>query len=239
MEDGASITSMMGKGGEATQLGGTTMERVQDISGVVMNPGGADAPYFEGSVYLVHNGNRQQVSPTACYYEECEPGEWEFHTSLVLDSGANTLKVVVEDEDGFAAYSSPTYNVNAEIPPRDITVTLTWETDMNDVDLHIWGPGDSHAWYSSLEGIPGGHLDLDDTDGYGPETFTMENAAPGEYVVKVRYYDAHGVTSNVPVTVRVSLNEGAPQAYTHVFTAEQANQDDTSNDWLVTTFTMD
>lgn len=234
---GATVSGLTDRSGTQTMNGGTTGERVQTVSGTVMNPAGADASEFGGKVYIVHNGNRQQVTPAQCY-EGCQPGEWTYSGDLVLDSGSNNIQVVVEDTSGSQVHSSSTFSVNADIPPRDITVTLTWETDGNDVDLHVYDPQGNHAWYSSLGGIPGGNLDLDDTNGFGPETFTMEQATPGTYTVKVRYYSTHGVESSVPATVRVSLNEGPFQTYTHVFTAEQANADDPSNDWTVTTFTM-
>ncbi|NYZ61037.1 DUF2135 domain-containing protein [Candidatus Micrarchaeota archaeon] len=235
---GASVTHITDRSGTVTDNGGTTDQRVQTVAGRVMNPAGADASTFDGSVFVVHNGNRQQVTPTPCTLGDCQPGEWEFTTDLVLNSGSNNIQVVVEDSGGSQAGSSSTFNVNANIPARDITATLTWDTNGNDVDMHVYDPQGNHAYYSSKQGIPSADLDLDDIDGYGPETFTMQDAIPGDYTIKVRYYDAKGVTSNVPVTVRLSLNEGTPQVFTHTFTAEQANYDDATNDWTVTTFTM-
>jgi len=236
--NGATVSGITDRNGLVTLSGGSTDQRVQAISGRVMNPAGTDATEFGGSVFIVHNGDRQQVTPVACYESDCKPGEWSYSGDTVLTSGTNTIQAVVEDADGNQVYSSPTFTVNADIPPRDITVTLTWDTDGNDVDLHVYDPQGNEAWYSDLEGIPGGSLDLDDTDGYGPETFTMEQATAGTYTVKVRYFSTHGVAGNVPVTVRVSLNEGTPSVYTHTFTPEQANSDDPSNDWTVTTFTV-
>lgn len=235
---GATVGGITDRNGVTTLSGGTTDQRVQTIEGRVMNPAGADVDTFGGRVFIVHNGDRQQVTPTTCYAEDCQPGEWSYSGDTVLNSGTNTIQTVVEDESGNQVYSSSTFTVNADIPPRDITTTLTWETDGNDVDLHIYDPQGNHAYYASLSGIPGGSLDLDDTDGFGPETFTMEQATAGTYTVKVRYYSTHGVTANVPVTVRVSLNEGTPTVYTHTFTPEQANYDDDTNDWTVTTFTV-
>jgi len=235
---GASVTHITDRSGTVTDNGGTTDQRVQTVAGRVMNPAGADASTFDGSVFVVHNGNRQQVTPTPCTMGDCQPGEWEFTTDLVLNSGSNNIQVVVEDSGGSQVGSSSTFNVNANIPARDLTITLTWATDLNDVDMHIYDPSGNEAYYRSLGGIPGGNLDLDDTNGFGPETFTMESATPGEWTVKVRYYSTHGVTSEVPVTVRVSKHEGTPEVFYHTFTAEQANSDDTTNDWTVTTFTM-
>ncbi len=235
---GASVTQLTDRSGAATLAGGTTDQRVQTVSGRAMNPAGADASTFEGNVFVVHNGNRQQVTPTPCTASDCLPGEWIFTTDLVLNSGSNNIQVVVEDLSGNQVGSSGVFNVNANIPARDLTITLTWATDGNDVDMHVFDPSGNEAYYRNLGGIPGGSLDLDDTNGFGPETFTAESAAPGQWTVKVRYYSTHGVESGVPVTVRVSKHEGTPEVFTHTFTADQANSDDPSNDWVAATFTM-
>ncbi len=235
---GATVTQLTDRSGTVTNNGGTTDQRVQTVSGRVMNPGGEEASTFDGNVFVVHNGNRQQVMPTPCTSSDCQPGEWVFNTDLVLNSGSNNIQVVVEDSTGSQVGSSSTFNVNANIPARDLTIILTWATNENDVDLHVYDPNGNEAWYRALTGIPGGSLDLDDTDGYGPETFTVEQATPGQWTVKVRYYATHGVTSDVPATVTVSKHEGTPEVFTHTFTADQANGDDPTNDWTVTTFTM-
>lgn len=49
-----------------------------------------------------------------------------------------------------------------------ITVTLTWDANP-DVDLHIFEP-QRHVYYASRIGY-NGYLDLDDTNGYGPEHY--------------------------------------------------------------------
>ena len=128
--------------------------------------------------------------------------------------------------------------VDADIPARDITVTLTWDTDRTDIDMHVYDPEGNHAWYHALTGIPGGSLDIDDTDGFGPETFTMETATPGEWVVKVRYYNDHGVSTPTTAHVKVVEHEQTTQTFDHTFTVDQAQQDNSDNDWEVIRFNM-
>lgn len=227
-----SISGMESRGGETTLDGGTTTERVQTVFGTVSDPDPSTPDVFDGKVVLERNGESQYVTP------EWDGEEWSFENDMVLTHGTNSIRVHVEDEYGNEIGGSETYRVTADIPPRDITVTLTWDTDRTDIDLHVFNPGGEHAWYRSKEGISGGFLDVDDTDGYGPETFTMESATPGEWAVKVRYYDTHGVQSATTATVRVTLHEGSQQVYTHTFTSGQANRDDPSNDWEVARFTM-
>ena len=50
--------------------------------------------------------------------------------------------------------------------------TLTWNTDNTDVDLHVWDANGAHAWFADPVGIPGASLSDDNTQGFGPETFT-------------------------------------------------------------------
>ncbi|MCP4661231.1 MAG: tetratricopeptide repeat protein [bacterium] len=50
---------------------------------------------------------------------------------------------------------------------------LTWETDANDVDLHVHDGRGGHAWYDQRTLPSGGELYADVTTGYGPECFTI------------------------------------------------------------------
>jgi tetratricopeptide (TPR) repeat protein len=66
---------------------------------------------------------------------------------------------------------------------------LTWETDANDVDFHIYDGQGGHASYRSKSLSSGGTLFADVTNGYGPECF----AIPGEasafpYRLVIHYY---------------------------------------------------
>lgn len=230
----AFITGVEGKNtGTEVSNGGTTTDRVQSVYGTVQNPSGADASTFGGKVVLEMNGEKQYVTPV-----KSSNGTWTFRGDLVIRRGTNNLVVRVEDSSGNTVSESDPFVIIGNLPQRKIEVVLTWNTDDNDVDMHVFSPSNKHAWYSSLGGIPGCNLDLDDTDGYGPETFVCENATveSGQWTVKVRYYSTHGVETPVTATVRVRLNEGSTQTYTHTFTEDQANRDNADNDWTVLTF---
>jgi hypothetical protein len=73
-----------------------------------------------------------------------------------------------------------------------VRFVLTWETDANDVDLHVWDRHHNHAFYSQKTLPSGGELYADVTTGYGPECFTVRE--PGErdaspYRLAVHYYN--------------------------------------------------
>lgn len=66
---------------------------------------------------------------------------------------------------------------------------LNWETDANDVDLHVYDAKGGHAYYSNRVLGSGGQLYADVTTGYGPECFALtgkRRAAP--YRVLAHYY---------------------------------------------------
>jgi hypothetical protein len=68
---------------------------------------------------------------------------------------------------------------------------LTWETDANDVDLHVRDTSGEEAFYSHPTLASGGQLVADVTTGYGPECFTVrlpKNRRSHAYSVRAHYY---------------------------------------------------
>ncbi len=67
---------------------------------------------------------------------------------------------------------------------------LTWETDANDVDFHIYD-ATGHAYYGHKKLASGGELYADITTGYGPECFTIR-LPPSKrsplYTLQANYY---------------------------------------------------
>ncbi|MEM7456805.1 MAG: hypothetical protein AAF456_20850 [Planctomycetota bacterium] len=88
----------------------------------------------------------------------------------------------------FAAARMRTLTENLDVRPRDLVVTMMWNTDNSDVDLHIIEPSGEECFYQHQQTRSGGLLSRDITDGYGPEMFTLTNAPEGDYQVLVNYY---------------------------------------------------
>ncbi|NUP06948.1 MAG: AgmX/PglI C-terminal domain-containing protein [Polyangiaceae bacterium] len=68
---------------------------------------------------------------------------------------------------------------------------LVWETDTNDVDLHVTDAKGEHAYYSHPRLESGGVMGPDVTNGYGPEAFSVLNDAGAfafPYNLKVHYF---------------------------------------------------
>jgi hypothetical protein len=87
---------------------------------------------------------------------------------------------------------------------------LTWETDANDVDLHIYDRKGGHAYYNQKALPSGGTLYEDVTTGYGPECFTVrapEGKGAAPYHLKVHYY-SRGPMGYGMGTVQVVWHDG-------------------------------
>ncbi|MEN8218159.1 MAG: hypothetical protein ABFS56_17670 [Pseudomonadota bacterium] len=123
-------------------------------------------------------------------------------------------------------YLSPYYDIRPEVingikqqlsqlkePPQvvksgSVTVTLTWNLEnKNDVDLHIFEPDQTHVYYSSKTGNSG-YLDVDNTNGFGPEHYytDCQKLQIGEYLVGIKYYsDSSTPAREVTATVTISI----------------------------------
>jgi Carboxypeptidase regulatory-like domain/Uncharacterized protein conserved in bacteria (DUF2135) len=103
----------------------------------------------------------------------------------------------------------------------DIRVTLTWDGGpYTDVDLHFIDPNGERCYYSNSVTALGAELDVDDTDGYGPENIIMEpgEAIPGTYYVEVNYYSDEGWTGQpIYATVTITVHEGSANEVRQTF----------------------
>lgn len=105
-----------------------------------------------------------------------------------------------EDESPLAPPTTGTVTLEG----GDVHVTLSWD-NATDVDLFVTDPFGEEISFLNPSSNSGGQLDVDDSDGYGPENiFWPAGAAPfGQYSVKVVYYSNYGRgPSNYLVTVR-------------------------------------
>jgi hypothetical protein len=111
---------------------------------------------------------------------------------------ASVLQILTEDNLIIGSYllvhaSSQRDYVRARLrgtPPRHASVrfVLSWETDANDVDLHVWDRSDDHAFYKKRDLPSGGGLLDDITDGFGPEMFEVDDPDAFPYRLGVHYY---------------------------------------------------
>jgi hypothetical protein len=72
---------------------------------------------------------------------------------------------------------------------RSTRFVLSWETDANDVDLHVHDGTGHHAYYQRPKLGSGGELYADATSGYGPECFTIAGRPRAfPYRLRAHYY---------------------------------------------------
>lgn len=125
-------------------------------------------------------------------------------------AGEFPVAITATDDDGQTA--TCTTLVRA-IVDEGLRIEMFWNTPRTDMDLHLLNPS-ATAWFNAndcyyancprgLMWPPDGaendpSLDLDDTDGFGPENINIEEPAPGTYRVGVHAFSGDG-----GVTVRI------------------------------------
>jgi uncharacterized protein YfaP (DUF2135 family) len=137
----------------------------------------------------------------------------EFDLSLVLSPGVNVIEVAATNAAGEGRAKVSLF---AKVPKVDLRVVLSWDTDETDLDLHVVEPSGEEAWYQHKETASGGSLDVDVTNGYGPEIYTQANAQAGTYTVLVDYFSDRG-HAQTEVKVDVLLHEGTDREERHSF----------------------
>ena len=94
-----------------------------------------------------------------------------------------------------------------DIGQADLVVTITWNTDATDVDLHVVEPSGEEVFFSHTTSQSGGRLTRDVTQGYGPEMYVLRDAPKGTYQVDAVYFASDQNRASVRSKVGVTLIE--------------------------------
>ena len=116
-------------------------------------------------------------------------------------------------EDTFTILMTP------QLAGDEMRIILDWGASPNDEDSHLFTPSGEQVCYYNKE-IYGANLDIDDMDGYGPETVTITNLQRGVYKYYVADY-THCSSNEVRstalsesgATVRVYTNRGLEKTF--------------------------
>ncbi len=114
--------------------------------------------------------------------------------------------------------SAPAFAQGTNLGTGDLQVTLTWDTDFSDVDLYVLEPDGTWVYYANDVG-PTASLDVDDTEGFGPENIFVPpgNAANGTYSAAIDMFSLDGITTDTNCTIRVTTFDGAPSEQQQTF----------------------
>ncbi len=77
------------------------------------------------------------------------------------------------------------------LKPGEIRIVLLWGQNIPDLDLHLYITEKNgkkiHVWHKNRK-TPTATLDVDNRNGYGPETITIKNPNPGDYLIVAHAY---------------------------------------------------
>ncbi len=156
------------------------------------------------------------------YFEIPLAGQWEprfgdLRTIVVLDY-LRFLRGIVQKPGndhlrGYAAARLATLQQEARLDRADVVVSITWNTDATDVDLHVIEPSGEECFYQHRHTRSGGELTQDVTQGYGPEMYVMRKAPAGTYNVFAHYFasDRNRASARTKVYVTVIENWGTAE----------------------------
>jgi len=87
----------------------------------------------------------------------------------------------------------------------DLMVTITWNTDSTDIDLHVKEPSGEECYYEHTQTKSGGRITQDVTEGYGPEMYVLKEAPKGEYHVRVKFFATNRSRASARTKVYVTV----------------------------------
>ena len=92
--------------------------------------------------------------------------------------------------------------------PLALRITLSWDVDETDVDLHVLEPDGEEAFYSHRRTSSGGFVSEDVTTGYGPEEYLRKDADKGVYKILANYFASHQQSLTGAATVTATVYTG-------------------------------
>lgn len=171
------------------------------------------------------------------YYEIALQTKWdqrfgEFTYIIALDY-IRFLKSLNKNKinDVFASYINTRLDELASLyntEAYELMITIDWNTDFTDIDLHVIEPTREECYYSHPKTKIGGQLTKDVTQGYGPEMYVLKKAKPGKYKIKAKYYSSNINRTSTPTKVyaRIYQNWGtqSEKVFTKTVTLKENSQ---------------
>lgn len=165
-------------------------------------------------------------------------------TIKVDAAGTYVLELTVFDDGGVASCGDPARVTINAVPTDDLHIQLVWKTPLDsdlsddvgtDLDLHFmhylgrWNTPPYDIFWDNPSadwGPPGPvgnpRLDLDDTDGAGPENINMSNPESVTYRVGVYYYNPGSLGASY-ATVRIYIDQSLAFEYRDVYMRDRGD----------------
>jgi len=211
--EGDDLTALIGDQGSETTVTGTVLDAETG------NPvEGADVTLSDtlGNATTVQTDNAGTYSVT---------GQVSGEGSVTIEQdGAITNSFNVAEGE---TTSSGTISLSEVMDATDMRIVVTWggESGMRDLDNHLWlydtetGSELDHIFYQDMNHQLGGgtvQQDVDDVNGYGPETITVPNYADANMHYSVHNYSARAwdVDGVDNVQVQVFVGESLVSTFT-------------------------
>jgi tetratricopeptide (TPR) repeat protein len=112
---------------------------------------------------------------------------WSVQDVLRQDLGLLAAAAIAKDPATPVAGRVRALGITIPTSPS-VRFALVWETDANDVDLHVHDRSGHHAYFIEPTLPTGGGLLDDLTDGFGPELFEIESPTAFPYQLSAHYY---------------------------------------------------
>jgi TonB family protein len=176
-----------------------------------------DRPDHPSAYRMLAYAQLKQGDPRAAFetidkalHLQLPPGRYAGVLSLLQKDaallGAAWLRRDPEQEHIIRAHLKR-FNIELEDIPS-MRFILSWETDANDVDLHVTDGFSEHAYYGNTKLRSGGELVADVTTGYGPEGYIIYGKPRGfPYELKADYF-SRGVMGFGMGKVQVVRHDG-------------------------------
>lgn len=88
----------------------------------------------------------------------------------------------------FAAARLETLGKHLPFGTADVVVTMMWNQDQTDVDMHVVEPSGEECSYEHKKTRSGGQITTDIRTGFGPEMYYNANAPRGKYELKAKFF---------------------------------------------------
>eukprot|EP01130_Rhizamoeba_saxonica_P003984 TRINITY_DN1648_c0_g1_i2.p1 TRINITY_DN1648_c0_g1~~TRINITY_DN1648_c0_g1_i2.p1 ORF type:complete len:1848 (-),score=481.97 TRINITY_DN1648_c0_g1_i2:78-5597(-) len=119
----------------------------------------------------------------------------------------------------------------------DIKISICWDTDMTDVELHVLEPTGEECYSFHNKTAIGGLLSRDFTHGYGPEEYLLRTALPGTYDIKLKLFSSFGRYTGTTILVNIWTHYGSANKEKHEHRLIRLEDD--KEEWHVASINMD